>query len=210
MEHTAAVNMQRALRAISLIELIVAVILLTLVVLAVSHIHIFSHLHTISSDRQVELQNEASLVLEHMAKNMSRAIGDFSNPAIVRYADGRGFRVKIDSDGDGVRDNDAIDLWIAYRREDLVPPTDSEIRFYPLAGTTDPILPGASFETIARHASGFSFDPNAETFDAGGNLIKNYIEVQVSCRWFFSQPVSPDNPEVTLLSRIQMPSVSTH
>ncbi len=206
-------------KSVTLLELLISVALLGLIVLGIANLQLFSRYQVTSSDRRAKLQHNASYVLEHMAKEIGQAIGDLNNPAIVAYADNRGIRIKIDSNRDGRRDDDTVDLWIAYRHENIPPlpatPTDSEIRFYRNAGDTE--TPSGSPETLARKivisdppsVYGLEFSVN---FNEDNELIDNVIEVKIITRWDPdpSQPVSPDNPEVTMLNSIKMPSVSTN
>jgi len=201
--------------AVTLLELLIAIAILGLIVLGISNLQLFSHYQVATADRRAVIQNGASFVLEHMAKYIGQAIGDFNNPAIVAYADNKGIRIKIDSNGNGRRDDDTVDLWIAYRHEDLGT-TDSEIRFYPNAGTG--ATPTGLYESIARQVVITNFSDPPEkwglalyiNFDASNRLMDNNIKAQIKCRWNPSQAVSSDNPEVTMSNNIKMPSVSTN
>jgi len=68
MDHT-GLNL-RLNRAVTLMELIIAIILMSLIILSLTSIYLFSRFHVFTSDRLTKAQNEASLVLEHMTKNI--------------------------------------------------------------------------------------------------------------------------------------------
>jgi len=139
-----------------------------------------------------------------MAKHIGQAIGDFNNPAIVMYSDNQGIRIKIDSNGNGRREDDSTDLWIAYRHENIGT-TDSAIRYYPNAGTG--ALPAGAFETIANRVV-LPMDGGLTILNL--NPSENNIEVQIRCRWLPNQPASIKNPEVAMHAKINMPSVSAN
>lgn len=63
-------------KSITLIELLVAVSILGLLVIGLSNIDTFSHFQVISSDRRAKLQHDAAYVLEHMSRQIARAIGN--------------------------------------------------------------------------------------------------------------------------------------
>ncbi len=68
-------------RSITLVELLVAVVLVGLLVLGISSLDVFSRFHLLTADRRVQLQNEASLCIERIAKDVERGIGTASDPA---------------------------------------------------------------------------------------------------------------------------------
>jgi len=197
-------------KSLTLIELLIAIGLLSVIILAISNIDLFTRFHTISADRRAKLQNEVSYALEHMTKQISGAIGYSGDWAVKAYTDNKGVRVRIDNNPANGR-IDATDSWLAYRHENIGT-TDSEIRFYADAGSTE--TPAGTYETIARRIAitsgtfyGVEFSGN---FDASGWLNDNTIEVKIVGRWEPAQAASPDNPEVVIRTKIKMPSVSTH
>lgn len=187
------------IKSVTLLELLTAIVLVSFVIIGIVSIEIFSRYQVLSSDRRAKLQNEASLVLEHMTKHISQAIGDtVSNPAIRVYADNKGIRVRVDSNQNGMVD--AADTWIAYRHEDIgSPATDSEIRYYENTGDTE--APVGSYESIARK---IVISSNGLEFVVSDRVI----EVKVFCRFNPAQGVSVDNPEVTMRTKIDIPAVS--
>lgn len=205
-------------RAVSLIELILGLVLLSLIVLALNNVTYFGNFQLSSANRRTKMQNDATFVLAHMAKYIGRAIGDFSNPAIVAYADNKGIRVKIDSNGNGIRDDDATDLWVAYRHEEIgFPATDSEIRFYSNAGTG--LSPAGTYEQLARHVVITNLAEPAELWglafyinlDLPGHLLENSLEVSVNFRWYPNQAAQvSSNPQIYMRSAIILHSVSTN
>jgi len=193
--------MRQKSRALTLLELLIAAFLIGVIVLAIGNIEIFSRYHVTAAERRARLQNQISFALDHMNKNFTNAIGTIMDRAVIREANG--IRVRIDSNGNG--QIDASDIWTAYRHEALSG-NDSVIRFYPDIINS----PGAS-EVISHHialdSTGLEFLGN---FDASNQLNDSSLEVKVTARWLPNQPSSQDNPELSMRSRIHMPSVSIH
>jgi Tfp pilus assembly protein PilV len=82
-------------KAITLIELLIALVLLSLIVLGIDSINYFSSSHIATSSRRMMLQNQVAYCLNHMSKYVSQGIGDFSNPPLWAVGT-NGFRVRID------------------------------------------------------------------------------------------------------------------
>jgi MSHA biogenesis protein MshO len=192
--------MFRKFKAVTLIELLVAIILLSVITLGLAGINIFSRFHVISSERRAKLQNEASFVLEHMTKEINRAIGNTAiageNPVLI--SGDPAVSVYVDSDasggpGDGVRDT-VNDHWIAYRFTGSTAP-QFQVLYYPsYVNPTDPN------ESIAKRILS---PPNI-------TLTDNYLSVQLTACWDPAVAESVDNPCVDMSTRIKMPSVSTN
>lgn len=85
-------------------ELLVAIVLVGLLVLGVSSIDVFSRFHLITSDRRVQLQNQASLCVEQVAKDVVRGIGTASDPA-VQACTANELQVRYDSNNNGQIDS---------------------------------------------------------------------------------------------------------
>jgi len=180
--------------AMSLIELIVAMALLSVIVLAFSNIQLFSHVQLWNADIQSRLQNDVNLVLDHMHKNISKAIGSravLPSTAVIDTTAISGdpaIKVKVDS-GTGVP---AAGHWIAYRYRTGATASRYEIWYYwDTAGT------GEHHETLAKNISFF----NVATGD-------NYVAVRIAARPSAGSAVSQDNPEVELSTTINLPMVS--
>ena len=210
--------MQRTSRAVTLLELLVAIILLSIVVLALSNIQIFSRYHVITADRRAKLQNEVSFALEHMSKHIGQVIGHVNAPAVKTYNDNRGIRFRVDTNNNAMVDD--TDRWEAYYQ----PAVSNEIRFYDNVGNVDTLPPVNGGEVIATHVlsdgNGLIFQkfqvvsPNtvATTVAIGANafLNDNILDVKITSRWDPKKDASQDNAEVSMDAKINMSSVSTH
>ncbi len=186
-------------KAITLVELIVAVTLVAVIILGINSISIFSHYQVISSDRRTRVQNEVSYCLDHMAKNMGRAVGDLSRDPIEWYGDNKGVRVRVDSNSNGEADDG--DTWIGYRHE------GNQILYYPSDPDGSHIL---ASEVISNKI--LTTDESAPT-ETWGLVFErpefNNLVAVVRARWDPLSPKSKDNPEVSMQSMIHLPAVST-
>lgn len=205
-------------KAVTLLELLLAISLLSVIVLAVSSVHLFSHSQVISAERRSRLQNEAAYCLEHMAKDISRAIGNTNDLAVIGYTDNKGIRIRVDDNpADGKIDT--TDHWVSYRHENIIQggsAVDSEIRYYQDAGEGE--TPSGTYESICQKVKitpigstnpdewGVVFD-----FDLTKN---NYLNVIIRTCWDpsekSSQCATRDNPLNTMSNNISMPSVSVN
>ncbi len=194
---------------VTLLELLIAISLLVVIVLGFSSIDLFSRYHVMSSDRRAKLQNDASYVLEHMAKNIGQGIGDINNStvdpsdivsdtAIKVWVDGNPYASPAVSPN-GRRDAYPDDRQIAYRYRT----TGSEqYQFWYYAVCRGPNCNqsgSTSPEVLSSKITNFTRTP-----------ADNYVYIQVTARWQPDQAASVDNPEITLRNRINMPAVSTH
>lgn len=217
--------MKQRIRAVTLLELLIGITLFTVIALVLSTMDLFSRHHVLSSERQVRLQNDASYILEHMSKQISRAIG---NERVIAAADSvvntnpigpnNAIQVYIDQNANGQRDTIAGgDRWIAYRFTGAVGPVVDryQVRYCP---QYDPATTGCTpawggtpvniLSTQINFFQAFKQPPSPST------LNFNFVEIQLTACWDPAQALglcgTPANPSVTMRSRINMPSVSTN
>lgn len=198
---------------LTLFEMLISVVIFSLVVLGLSSIDTFSRYHVISSDKRAKLQNDAAYILEHMAKETARAIGDVTsspnNLPVVIDDSNRRVKVYIDYDGDGQRS--AGDRWIAYRYRDSSAPQAEQYQFWYCSQCTDSTCDTCStaWGTVINTLSNkiISFTPSYSSSN-------NYAEMQLTaCSDPDGSPsacYTLDNPTLNMKNRIQMPAVSIH
>ena len=192
-------------KGLTLLELLIAIAIFSLMLIGFSSIDIFSRYHVVSSDRRVKLQNDASYVLEHMTKQISKAIGDVNNPPVVIDESNRKIYVYRDANENGRR-GPHEDYWTAYRYQPY------QVWYCPQCkydGDADPAnachncysSPWESTEILSSKITAFTptYSPS-----------NDYLEVELSACWDPAQPSSPDNPCLSMKNRISMPAVSTH
>jgi prepilin-type N-terminal cleavage/methylation domain-containing protein len=198
MSHGPSLNKDRAM---SLMELLVALVLFSLIVLGIGNIETFCRHVFTGSDRKAKVINEASYVIEHMSKFIGNAVGNSADvpvnltpPAMCSQA----ATVWTDYDpagaGNGIKD--ANDRQILYCFNS---PTHT-LSYYSNYTTA---LPGTS-EILARNIATFTIA-----------VVRNTVAVSIIGCWNASVPTaspkacgSVDNPRILLETRIVMPSVT--
>jgi hypothetical protein len=162
------------------------------------------------------LQGEVSTILDHMSKNISRAIGNEKlngENSVLRLINGPahantliGISVFIDTDANGARDTD-IDHYIGYKFD----PNTYKISY---CSYCDDSLCDARFSTCSGISKNIIRDWAINTnFDTDGCLISNQLTVDLEACWTPSTPNNcgtPDNPSVKMSTNIMMPSVSSN
>lgn len=221
--------MNRRTSAVTLVELLMALVLLSIIVLGISQIEIFSNFHLISTDRQAKINNEASLALEYMNKQIMQAVGNeiIGGPDSVVQAvasafpndDNNQISFAIDTNNDGTADTIRA---YRYRNNSAPAGSKNQIWYCPQCPAGDMTCAtctpawGTQDNTIARNIN--SFTPCKPivggTCTSSGTLEKNYVTIQIQGCWDPTQTYyscgTQDNPSVDMKADIKMPSVSTN
>jgi prepilin-type N-terminal cleavage/methylation domain-containing protein len=211
-------------RAVTLMELLVAIALLSMIILYFSSLESIGRRTTFLAERKSLVQNEASFVLEHMRQQMTHIIGykDMQygggsiNPVfIVSTGGGRRKLIKfwVDHDGDGKfnGDNTAHDWILCYsvRQGNDVVTFDNHTNNYNTNGAC------GGGETLSNHIVSFVTQPVAIQRNPF-NLTSNYLTVSVTACWDPTEAIGAcgneraDNPQVTMQTSVQIPGVSVH
>lgn len=229
--------MKMKYQGMTLVELMVSLILFTVIVTGISTFDIFGNFHAITFDRRATLQNELSLVLEHMTKtivggslaldNSKRggAIGDRINepanyPFVLDY-DETGFRIRIDSNNNGRLDPG--DAWVGYQQ------VGQKMYYYPNDNAPNPnpspTNPHDStyYEVIANHLCatdktimppkqrGFYMTTPLDIEPTGPPFyIYNACNINLHGKWYPDLSGGLDNPEARMTATIIAPSTSTN
>jgi len=193
--------MSRQIKAVTLIELLIAIVIMTVVILSFNGMDMFSRRHVIATDRRVKTQNEAAYVIEFMAKELTRAIGDQRNPpaSIISIGTDPAIAFWVDQNQNGLRDSSPTDRQIAFSYRGS---PNYEMRYYPdFSGNP------ANYEVLSSCVAMSGFGPV---------ITDNYVTFEITACWDpkLIKTTSPcgslDNPRVTMHSRVSMPSVSTN
>lgn len=198
-------------QAVTLVELLVAVALLSVIMLAVTNIDIFSRFQLLSSERRMVVQNEAQYVLEHITKEVSKAIGSTVLPGQIPLraqlvGTDNGLLVFVDLNGTGDGPGDGIwstsgDRWRLYRYKNSSAPSADRYQLWYYTN-----YPTSGIEVIARKVSAFPIP----AFDTATNSVN----VSITTCWDPAATTSAcgtsGNPSVTMNTTIKMPSVSTN
>jgi Tfp pilus assembly protein PilV len=97
---------------VTLIELVIAIVLVSLAILGLSNIDIFGHSQALDASRRTKLQNEVTIALDHMTKEISNAIGDANTFPVDDSNFPNLIKVRVDSTLNGRFD--AADGQISY------------------------------------------------------------------------------------------------
>lgn len=199
--------MERRIKSVTLLELLIAMVLLLVIVLGLSSINLFSQFHVITADRWSRLQNETSLVLDHMQKNVMRASGFINNRGIVAWnpAGGRGFRVRIDVNNTPANYND--DTWVGYRQNAGA----TQIRFCNNINPATWQCIAGGWETLANHILPPVPPPGGFTYAIlGAPNTAVGVNVTIIARWNPGRLRDLDNPELTKRAEMRSHSASSH
>jgi hypothetical protein len=175
-------------RGLTLAELLIAICIFSLIVIGFSSIDTFSRYHIITSDRRAKLQNDASYALEHMTKNVLQGVGNISQPPLEPIANG--FRVRVDLNTPPTPAILTDDTWINYT----------------LSGNT--LSCSLNNETLSNFiVSGVVFGQMPSNPDSGFYINftdNNYtlIEIGLVARYQPNNPISVDNPQITMKTRL--------
>jgi prepilin-type N-terminal cleavage/methylation domain-containing protein len=189
-------------RGLTLIELIISVILLGVVVMGFFGLDTFTREQLIATERREQIQNEAYLILSHMSKQLTQAIGDVQNPPVGISSVGLNtseFAVYTDSSGDGIL-NTAVDNHIKYCYN--YNGCGCAYGTYTFAFTPrDNPAPSVAGEVLSNRVRYF----NATL------LFNNMVLINLSTCWDPANITTcgtPKNPAVNLTSIVKMPLVS--
>jgi hypothetical protein len=183
-------------KAITLIELIISLIITALVIVGFSSIDLFSSRQIVTSNRLLKVQNDASAIIETIAKESLNAIGSKQLPAAytttvtIEGNPCQAIVFRIDGDNDGT--------WKG----------DKEIAFSYGAVMNKLYLDrnfGGLFvinETVSNTVTKFVANLSANS---------NYLDLDVETCW--NPPYgcgTLDNPQVHVRARVELPSVSVN
>lgn len=196
-------------KSVTLVELIIAVSILALIILAINNIDVFSRQNLVSADRRAKLQNDVSFVLDHITKNLSKAIGNelvSGDNSVIDNDTANVLEFFIDHNNNGIRDGVSLtdDRLVKYT---LDPNTHqfSFCDYSPISGAC-----AGTSEILARNITGFTVEG---IFDASGRLTGNYLTITVSACYNPDGSVAcgnKDNPSVTMKTTVIMPSVAAN
>ena len=209
--------------AVTLVELLMALVLLSLIVLGISQVDFFSSFHLVTTDRRAQISNEATRALEHMNKQIMQAVGNEiiggADSVVIVVAndppgdDNNTIRFKVDTSNPA---DNVADTWRAYLYHNNSAATGkNQIWYCPqcsdsTCATCTPAW-GDADNIIAKNIKGFT---PSNPVDGSSRLNKNYVTLQIQACWDATQTNyscgTADNPSVTVKADIRMPSVSTN
>ena len=179
---------------LTLVELLIAVALIGILAVGISSLATYANFFLVSSDRRAQVQNEASFVLEHMAKHLGQAISSVDYPGVIMLGTSR-IRVRLDRNGNGQPDDDGANDWIAYIYDSGL----NTITFYSQCSAS--AWPGGAGEILTEQASDFQVSYAS---------ADNYIFAYITTCWDADSPDcgSINIPESFMQARFALPAVS--
>lgn len=224
-------------RAVSIFELLISIILLSVIVLALASIDLFSRHHVVTADRRARLQNQVYYIIEHMGREMARAVGNESVYGADTVTDqsvagGPGgadehARVRIFVDGNGINADGRVqnplpnnpdaydDHWIAYfYYNNGAPSNRNTIRYCARCRSNNNPCPNGTPGACAVGVDWATLSSNVRLFIPAKVVPGNYLDVIVETCHDPTQPGGTDtcgnvdNPIIRIRTNIKMPSVA--
>ncbi len=195
-------------KAVTLMEVLVAIVLLGVVIVALNSINTFSHFQVISSGRRARVQNEVFVAVDHIGKQISATIGNemiTGTDSVVRSGTTAGvpylaFRVDTNNDG-------SADQWRGYRN------LNTMLQWCPNCATSactacNAWAWGSAGAVVSNNITGFQ----VEKPGSPNQLSRNYVDVTVEACFKpgAGSCGSSENPTVNMTVTIKLPSVSTN
>ena len=197
-------------KSTTLIELLIGIVIFSIIVLGFAGIDYFARARVLSATRRSVVQNEASLVLDRIQKQLVRAIGNIviNGPANIvntaAIAGNQAIRIFVDDNGgapNGVRD--AGDIWLAFQRK-AANPGIYFMQFCAQCNAAGACAPG--WQNIGG--------PRIQNFIRGIVANSNRVTLTITVCWNPATGVPPNgtvtNPCVTMSTAVAMPMVSTN
>ncbi|MDP2830670.1 MAG: type II secretion system protein [Candidatus Omnitrophota bacterium] len=193
------------IKSVTLIELMIGIMITGTLIVCFYGFQTFINSQVIDTDKRAKVQNELAYCLEHMVKEIGKAIGDVDNSTVdtANIGGDAAVKVRIDYKPDGK--NDVNDREIAYRFTGS--PTAYQIKFCPQCtnGPCTNCNPNwNSTEILSSRISRFT--PTYSPAD-------NYVGINITACWDpDGSPVicgSSGNPKLEMKNRIYMSAVST-
>ncbi len=183
-------------RALSLLELILAVVLLSLIGLGFTSISNFSRQNVITVIRRAKLQDSIAYVLEHMSRTMANAVGDtthwpINNLSII----GNDTALEINTSNYNLT-GALVLMQVAYSYN----ATNYQLQYYGNSSNLTNPPPEVLATNIITNLSDLS------TGNVAYNNITGYVAIKVGGRWDPANATSPTNPEVRTYTYIKIPS----
>lgn len=195
-------------KSLTLIELIICLTLMLVMVVGFSTVDTFIRYNVVIAARRSEVQNQASFLISHISKQINRAIGSTAlggQRPIDTFPIGTNsaLEIYVDAGADHIGSGDARygtegDCWRAYRVCDATSPSCAAYQIGYYNNYTNPNV--APDDILVS---------NVRTFPVPVRT-GNYVQVGFTACWNPAAGASYDNPCVTILSKIKMPSVAAN
>jgi len=189
-------------KSITLLELIIGISLLVVIILGVTAFDVASRYFLKSSERKSQIINELNFILEHLSKNINQAVGDISNPGIVKVDQSSTFgRVLLHLRQDVLRtpEDYTDDLWATYAYYTTSSGPDSyTLAFWPPRQNRNS-LPLNSREVLSSRVVSFDFSVSGSRVSVN-NFVLRYTPSDTQVDY-------ANNPQTSITSSINFLSL---
>jgi type II secretory pathway pseudopilin PulG len=199
-------------KAITLTELIIAVILLGVAFAAATTFSFASYNFFFSSDRFVQTQLAVSPAIEMIVKDAYRQTGDVSNSGIYLFPVGctndcNEVHLRLDLNNPATPNNYTDDTWLGFWR------LNNSLVYCSNCAQPSVLQCGGAcaVETLVNNRIVSTTDPGGlEGFELTPNFTDPNcrLNIEITSRYNPSQAVGPDNPQVTLTTSVCPRSIS--
>lgn len=205
--HISCLFSNKTKKAVTLVELLLAVALMSMVILTTVNIEVALRRFYFSADKEGQLQVRLSTAMEHMVKRIKLAAGDVSNIPIDPFADSRGIKIWVDSlSSPGIRDHR-----IAYRHEGTNLRYCSRLNAFPsetCAVAREDIAANLLITDFSQPVSTWGLVIDYDPDPANGKI--NVLTITLRNRSDPNQPKSSNNPQVEFTTSLHMSTVSAN
>ncbi|MCD6228847.1 MAG: hypothetical protein J7K17_05170 [Candidatus Omnitrophica bacterium] len=186
-------------KSITLVELIIAISLLGVILLGVTAFDVASRYFLKSNERKSQIVNELTFILEHLSKNINQAVGDISNPGIVKVEQNSRVLLHLRQDVLRTPNDYSDDLWVTYVYYTTSSGADSyTLAFWPLRQNRNS-LPLNSREVLSSRVVSFDFSVSGSRVSIN-NFVLRYTPDNTQVDY-------ANNPQISITSPISFLSL---
>jgi len=186
-------------KSITLLELIIGISLLIVIILGVTAFDVASRYFLKSSERKSQIINELNFILEHLSKNINQAVGDISNPGIVKVEQDNRVLLHLRQDANTPEDY-TDDLWVTYAYYTTSSGANSyTLAFWPPRQNRNS-LPLNSREILSSRVVSFDFSVSGSRVSVN-NFVLRYTPGNAQVDY-------ANNPQISITSPINFLSLT--
>ncbi|HDN86289.1 MAG TPA: hypothetical protein ENG49_03615 [Candidatus Omnitrophica bacterium] len=186
-------------KSITLVELIIAISLLGVILLGVTAFDVASRYFLKSNERKSQIVNEFTFILEHLSKNINQAVGDISNPGIVKVEQNSRVLLHLRQDALRTPNDYSDDLWVTYVYYTTSSGADSyTLAFWPLRQNRNS-FPLNSREVLSSRVVSFDFSVSGSRVSIN-NFVLRYTPDNTQVDY-------ANNPQISITSPISFLSL---
>lgn len=181
------------MRAFTLVELIVVIMILSVVVMTAANFELFGRFEINDLDRSSRLQNDVYFIAASLCKDLNNAVGTSSD-----------WPVAITTSGSNTS---LITIWVDYNKNGVKDayPTDRQVAY----GYSSATYQVRKYDNYTGSPGTYTLlSSKITSFVCTVPSSANYVNFSITARYTPASGTSTTNPEVSLFSAGNMPSVS--